>query len=183
MPAEASSPHTPDDLVAAVYAELRRLAGHYMAGEGHEHTLQPTALVHEAWLRVSRENDRRFQDSRHFLSVAAQTMRHILVDRARRRTAAKRGAGKIEWDALETAIAAPVEDESLLAVHEALERLAALDPRKAELVQLRYFAGLSFEEAAEVLGVSVPTANRWWAFSRAWLLAQLKEAGGINFSV
>lgn len=163
------------ELLPRVYDELRRLAAHRLAGERHEHTLQPTALVHEAWLRMGAGSDRTWSNRGQFFAAAAEAMRRILVDRARRRLAAKRGGGAERTEFLEDAIPAPAEDGMLVAVSEALERFAEIEPKKAELVKLRYFAGFTFEQAAEALEISVPTANRWWAFSRAWLLAEMKE--------
>lgn len=155
------------DLLPLVYAELRRLASARMAREQPGHTLQATALVHEAWLRLG---DQAFENRAHFFAAAAEAMRRILVERARRKSCAKHGAGAEHCDLDDLEIAAPILDgEELLAVHEALDQLAQHDPRKAELVKLRYFVGLSFEETADVLGISVPTAKRDWAYARAWL--------------
>ena len=160
-------------LLPLVYEELRRLAAHRLAGERHEHTLQPTALVHEAWLKIAGEDQRTWQGREHFFAAAAEAMRRILVDRARRRLAAKRGAGaeRVEIDELD--IPAPAPDDQLLALNEALEKFSAQDARKGELVKLRYFVGLSFEEAAGVLGIAVPTAKQWWAYARAWLKVEM----------
>ena len=160
-------------LLPLVYEELRRLAAHRLAGERHEHTLQPTALVHEAWLKIAGEDQRTWQGREHFFAAAAEAMRRILVDRARRRLAAKRGAGaeRVEIDELD--IPAPAPDDQLLAMNEALEKFSAQDARKGELVKLRYFVGLSFEEAAGVLGIAVPTAKQWWAYARAWLKVEM----------
>jgi RNA polymerase sigma factor (TIGR02999 family) len=163
------------DLLPLVYDELRRLAAHRLAGERREHTLQPTALVHEAWLKLAGADDRVWRGRQHFFAAAAEAMRRILVDRARRRLAAKRGAGAERVDAAEMDIPAPDPDDRVLAVNEALERFAAVDPRKAELVKLRYFAGLTFEEAAELLDIAVPTAKQWWAYARAWLRVTMKS--------
>ena len=154
-------------LLPLVYTELRRLAAAKMSREQPGQTLQPTALVHETWLRLG---DGAFENQAHFFGAAADAMRRILVERARRKLREKRGGGAEHLDVDEIEIAAPMaNDNELLAVHETLDRLAAHDARKAELVKLRYFAGLSFEETAEVLGISVPTANRDWAYARAWL--------------
>ena len=168
------NPKAAAELLPLVYDELRRLAAFKMASESPGQTLQPTALVHEAWLRiVGHEGQAQFQNRTHFFCAAAEAMRRILIDRARRRLSAKRGAGAAKLDIDEVEIAAPVEDEELLALNEALERFALLDPRKAELVKLRYFTGFTFAEAAEALGVAVPTAKEWWAYSRAWLRVEL----------
>ena len=157
-------------MLPLVYAELRQLARVKMAREQPGHTLQPTALVHEAWLRLG---EQRFENRAHFFGAAAEAMRRILIERARRKLAAKHGAGAEHVDADDIEIAAPSMDDELLAVHEALDALAAHDSRKAELVKLRYFAGLTIEEAAEVLGISVPTAKRDWTYARAWLFRKI----------
>ena len=157
-----------------VYEELRRLAARKMTNEAAGHTLQPTALVHEAWMRLGGAAAPTFQNRAHFFGAAAEAMRRILIEHARRRLAAKRGAGVevVELDGLQ--ISSPLaDDDHLLAVNEALEKFAAVDERKAELVKLRYFVGLTIEEAADVLGISVPTANRHWAYARAWLARQI----------
>lgn len=164
-----------DRLLPLVYAELRRLAAAKMARESAAQTLQPTALVHEAWLRLGGDAAPSWQNRRHFFGAAAEAMRRILVERARRRLAARHGGGQVRTDAELDAIAAGVEDEEVLRLHDALERLTAADPEKAELVKLRYFTGLDFEETAAALGISVPTAKRWWAFARAWLADEMKR--------
>jgi len=156
-----------------VYEELRKLAAHKLAGERPGHTLQPTALVHDAWLKISGDEQRAWNGREHFFAAAAEAMRRILVDRARRRLALKRGAGDACLDADELDIPAPAPDDQLLAVSEGLEKFAATEPRKAELVKLRYFVGMTFEEAAGVLGIAVPTAKEWWAYSRAWLRVEI----------
>ena len=162
-------------LLAQVYAELRQLARAKMAREQPGHTLQPTALVHEAWLKLG---EQRFENRAHFFGTAAEAMRRILIDRARRKLAAKNGAGAEHVDADDLEIAAPTDKaDELLAVHEALDALATHDPRKAELVKLRYFAGLSIDEAADVLGISAPTAKRDWTYARAWLFREIKAGG------
>jgi len=156
-----------------VYTELRQLARAKMASERFGHTLQPTALVHEAWLRLG---DQRFENRAHFFSAAAEAMRRILIDNARRRAAVRHGGGAEQVNADELEIAAPAQDEELLAIHESVDALAAHDARKAELVKLRYFVGLTIEEAAEVLGVSTPTAKRDWTYARAWLFRAIGTA-------
>jgi len=163
------------ELLPIVYEELRRLAAQKMAREAAGHTLQPTALVHEAWMRLGGDDAPTFQNRAHFFGAAAEAMRRILIERARRRLAAKRGARVevVDLDGLE--ISSPVaDDDQLLAVNEALEKLSALDSRKAELVKLRYFVGLNFEETAAALGIAVPTAKLWWAYARAWLSVELR---------
>jgi RNA polymerase sigma factor (TIGR02999 family) len=162
-------PVAAEQLLVLVYSELRRLAAAKMSHEAPGQTLQPTALVHEAWLRLGGDGQR-WENRAHFFGAAAEAMRRILIERARRKLAARRGPGQERVDMDEIEIAAPTEkDDELLAVHEALDRLATHDARKAELVKLRYFAGLSFAETAEVLGISEATAYRDWEYARAWL--------------
>jgi RNA polymerase sigma factor (TIGR02999 family) len=172
--AERGEPQAVAELLPLVYGELRQLAAQKMAREAAGHTLQPTALVHEAWLRLGGENAPTFQNRAHFFGAAAEAMRRILIEHARRRLAVKRGAGieAVDLDGLE--IASPLaDDDQLLAVNEALEKFSAVDERKAELVKLRYFVGLNFEEAAAALGIAVPTAKQWWAYARAWLTVEM----------
>src|SRR2546423_8887746 len=165
-----------DDLLPLVYDELRRVAASKMTNEAPGHTLQPTALVHEAWLRLGGSEAPSFQNRAHFFGAAAEAMRRILIERARRKIAAKRGGGAQVLDVDEIEIPSPAaDDDRLLAVNEVLEKFAALEPRKAELVKLRYFAGMSFDEAATTLGIAVPTAKQWWAYSRAWLTVELRD--------
>jgi RNA polymerase sigma factor (TIGR02999 family) len=167
-------PDAGDELMKLVYADLRRIAGAQMQRERPGQTLQPTALVHEAWLRLG---DGEFKNRGHFFAAASEAMRRILVERVRSKHCAKRGADAEHQDLDDLEIAAPVADgDELLAVNEALDQLAEHDSRKAELVKLRYFVGLSFEEAAEVLDISVPTAKRDWAYARAWLHHAIGEA-------
>jgi RNA polymerase sigma factor (TIGR02999 family) len=157
-------------LIPLVYDELRQMAGRRMAQNSGDQTLQPTALVHEAWLRLGGEQIGGWENRAHFFAAAATAMRSILVDRARRRLAIRHGGGqeRVNFDDVQVADLT-TQDDQTLAVHEALDRFALEDPKKAELVKLRYFAGLSLVEAAEVLGISEPTAKRWWAYARAWL--------------
>jgi RNA polymerase sigma factor (TIGR02999 family) len=165
------------ELLPLVYEELRRLAGQKMANERAGHTLQPTALVHEAWLRLGGSEAPSFQNRAHFFGAAAEAMRRILIEHARQRIAARRGGGAQVLDLDEMDIAAPAaDDDRLLAVNEALERFALLDSRKAELVKLRYFVGMSHSEAAAALGIAVPTAKQWWAYARAWLAVEIGGA-------
>ena len=166
-----------DKLLSLVYEELRRLAAHKMAGEAPGHTLQPTELVHEAWMRLMDGKEPRWDNRAHFFGAAAEAMRRILVERARRRIAQKRGGGaeRVSLEELEIPVAV-ADDERLVAVDEALDKLAASHPRKAELVKLRYFTGMTFEEAASILGIAVPTAKEWWAYARAWLAATLRQS-------
>ena len=161
-----------DQLLPLVYQELRRVAAQKMARETPGQTLQATALVHEAWLRVGGENQS-WESRAHFFGAAAEAMRRILIDRARSKRAGLNGGGleRVGIDDLEIMAEAP--DDELLAVHDALDRFAAHDLQKAELVKLRYFAGLTIQEAAGVLGISVPTAKRYWAYARAWLIREI----------
>jgi RNA polymerase sigma factor (TIGR02999 family) len=174
---DAGDPNAAGQLLPVVYEELRRLAAATLAQEKAAQTLQATALVHEAWLKLAGTDQRTWQGREHFLAAAAEAMRRILVDRARRRLAAKRGGGAERVDVAEVDIAAPAPDDQLLAIHEALLKFASVDARKALLVNLRYFAGMTFEEASAVLGIAVPTAKQWWAYSRAWLRVELGQAG------
>lgn len=171
--AQSGDSSAASELLPLVYDQLRRLAAHRLAGEHNQHTLQPTALVHEAWLKISRDEKRAWNGRQHFFAAAAEAMRRILVDRARRRLAAKRGAGEVCLDSDELEIPAPAPDDQLLSVSDALEQFALVDTRKAELVKLRYFVGMTFEEAAEAMGVAVPTAKEWWAYARAWLRVEI----------
>jgi RNA polymerase sigma factor (TIGR02999 family) len=166
-----------DELLPLVYDELRRQAKRYMRAQPAGHTLQTTALVHEAYLRLVGQSAVEWQGRAHFFGVAAKAMRSILVDHARARIAAKRG-GALRAITLEKAsgIAGPQASVDVLALHEALERLAALDPRKSQLVELRYFGGLEIDEAAAVLGVSPATVKREWVTARAWLRRELSVA-------
>lgn len=171
---EQGDPAAAGRLLQLVYDELRKLAAAKLANEKPGQTLQATALVHEAYLRlVDVENVPRWDNRRHFFAAAAESMRRILIDKARRKQTLKRGEGWKRQD-LE-AVAAAEADEELLALDEALEKFAAKDPLKAKLVELRYFAGLTGEEAAEVLGISATTADRHWAYARAWLRAEVRE--------
>lgn len=168
-----------DQLLTLVYEELRRLAAAKMAREAPGQTLQPTALVHEAWLRLSQNSRAEWQNRDQFYAVAAETMRRILVDRARRRRAYKHGGQlkRVELDAVEPA--APVDDDWLLQVHDALERLAAEDPGKAQIVKLRFFVGLNTAEVAALLGLSEKTIKRHWAFAKVWLARVISEIDRI----
>jgi len=168
-------PTAADQLLPLVYDELRRLAASKMANEAPNQTLQPTALVHEAWLRLVGNENPQWNGRAHFFGAAAEAMRRILIENARRKRAARHGGGQVKLDIQQIDVAAPAKDEELMAVSEALEKLAARDKQKAELVKLRYFVGLTTEEAAGVLGISVPTADRWWNFSRAWLFEEIER--------
>lgn len=163
-------------LLPLVYKELRRLAGHYLRDERIGHTLQPTALVHEAYMRLVGQDRADWQNRAQFMGVSAQLMRRILVDYARERTAAKRGGGAVRIDDEGFELAANAEQsEQVLAVDEALARLSKLDAQQAQIVEMRYFGGLSVEEAAEALGISPRTVKRDWAMAKAWLRTELSS--------
>lgn len=163
-----------DQLLPLVYQELRRVAAQKMARETPGQTLQATALVHEAWMRVGGEIHG-WESRAHFFGAAAEAMRRILIDRARSKHAVRHGGGQERVDVDDVEIVAPVQDDELLAVHDALDQFAAHDAQKAELVKLRYFAGLTIDEAADVLGISAPTAKRYWSYARAWLFREMKK--------
>jgi RNA polymerase sigma factor (TIGR02999 family) len=164
-----------EQLLNAIYSELHRMAEQRLAGEPPGQTMQPTALVHDAWLQlVGGDNPTRFENRAHFFGAAAQAMRRILIDRARRRRAEKRGGGAEHLDLDSVDVAAAANDATLLRIDEALEKLALEDPPSAELVRLRFFVGMKIEEAAEALGISERTAKRYWQFARAWLYDELK---------
>jgi len=169
----AGAPLSADQLLALVYDELRKLGALKIGREAPGQTLQATALVHEAWLRLGGDRQPAWQNQAHFFAAAAEAMRRILIDKARRRRALRRGGQveKVELDGLE--IPVEMDDDRLLAMHEALDRLAEQDPPKAELVKLKFFVGLTLEEAAEMLGLSAPTAKRHWAYARAWLYREI----------
>ena len=167
-----------NELLSLVYEELRRLAAAKMASEAPGQTLQPTALVHEAWLRLTNDEKRKWNDRTHFFAAAAEAMRRILVDNARRKRAERHGGGQQRVEMPEIASAVMETDDKVLAVNEALEKFAVLDPQKAELVKLRYFVGMTIEQAAEALGISERTAKRYWAFARAWLHEEIKAQQG-----
>jgi RNA polymerase sigma factor (TIGR02999 family) len=178
---EPGDPHAAAQLLQLVYDDLRRLAAHRLAHEAPGQTLEPTALVHEAYLRlVGDAPDRTWDGRAHFFAAAAEAMRRILVENARRKRAVKRGAGLVRRELDEAELLAPQPREDLLALDEALTELEAVDRPAANLVQLRYFGGLSIPEAAQVLGISVRTAERLWTYARAWLHQQVKTAGREN---
>lgn len=169
---EAGEPMAADQLLPLVYDELRKLAAGKMAQEPGGQTLQPTALVHEAWLRLVGENHD-WQNRRHFFSAAAEAMRRILIDRARQKRRVRHGGNLVRVDLNDIDLAAESQSETVLFVHEALEQLAQKDPEIAELIKLRYFAGIPNQEAAEMLGMSERTARRNWAYARAWLTREI----------
>ena len=164
-----------EELLPLVYDELRRLAAARMKNEATGHTLQPTALVHEVYLRLLRSEPQTWENRRHFFSAAAEAMRRILIEHARSRDRLKRGGEAQREPLVEIAISPSVDLSEVIAVHEVLEEFERLMPDKAELVKLRYFAGIDEATAAETLGISRPTASRWWTFSRAWLFQKLSE--------
>ncbi len=170
---ESGDAKAAEQLLEVVYAELRSVAARKMAAERSGQTLQPTALVHEAWLRLNCGQGAHFANRAHFFAAAAEAMRRILIDRARRRLAAKRGFGRETVSLEEVEIPSPAEDDMLLGLNEALGRFATLHPREAEVVKLRYFVGMDFEEAAAALGIAVPTAKKRWSYARAWLRVQM----------
>jgi RNA polymerase sigma factor (TIGR02999 family) len=171
---EQGDTHAAAKLLPLVYEELRKLAAHRMANEAAGQTLQPTALVHEAWMRLVGKENPKFQNRAHFFAAAAEAMRRILIDNARRKRAVRHGGGQHRVDFEQAELASASDDEQLLAVHEALDKLAAQSKLEAELVKLRYFVGMTLEEAAEVLGISARTADNYWAHARAWLFHELK---------
>lgn len=158
-----------EELLPMVYDELRRIAAHKMTQERPDHTLQPTALVHEAWLRMIGDGNEQFAGRGHFFAVAAEAMRRILVESARRKRSLKRGAAARREELDESQLVQTAPSEEMLAVDEALDLLAAEDPTCADLVKLRYFVGMTMEETATALGVPLRTAERLWTYSRAWL--------------
>jgi RNA polymerase sigma factor (TIGR02999 family) len=164
------------ELTPLVYEELRRLAHRHMGGERPDHTLQTTALVNEAYLRLAGETNPNWQSRAHFFAVAARAMRHILVNYAKSYGAQKRGGGAIKVDLDEAALVSLEESKEIVDLHEALERLATLDSRKAQVVELKYFGGLNYDEMAEVLKISSITVRRDWRFAKAWLYTQLHGA-------
>ena len=173
----AVSPGQPQDaeqLLPLVYEELRRLAASKMANESGTQTLQPTALVHEAWLRLGGSNQGRWQNRGHFFGAAAEAMRRILIERARRRTRLKHGGGKTDVDISRIELPSQAPDERLLELNEALEELQQKDPEKARVVLLKFFGGLTNAEAAESIGVTERSIERQWAFAKVWLLRAMR---------
>ena len=168
---------TAEKLLPLVYDELRRLAAYQLAHERSGQTLQATSLVHEAWLRLVGAEYRKWEGQKHFFAAAAQAMRRILIENARRKHRQKRGGGWERVDVEQIQLADPLPSDDLLALDEALTELARRDPPAAELVQLRFFAGLTQQQAADLLGISRRTADRTWAYSRAWLFQQIAGDG------
>jgi RNA polymerase sigma factor (TIGR02999 family) len=167
-------PTVADELLPLLYDQLRTLAAQKMANEAPGQTLQPTALVHEAWLRLVGSGQEHWNSRGHFFGAAAEAMRRILVERARKKARVRHGGQLERVDLDHVTVAARDNDDTILAVHEALEKLAGQSPQKAEVVKLRYFAGMEHAEIAEALGVSEPTVRRRWAYARSWLYAELK---------
>src|SRR5438552_11253696 len=164
------------ELTPLVYEELRRLAHHHMGGQRPNHTLQTTALINEVYLRMADQTNPSWQNRAHFFAVAARAMRQILVSYARSQGSQKRGGGAVKVELDEAAIVSPEESEEIVDLHEALERLATLDSRKAQVVELKYFGGLNYDEMAEVLKISRVTVRRDWEFAKAWLYKELHGA-------
>ena len=173
---ESGDPKAADELLPLVYAELRRLASAKMAREKPGQTLQATALVHEAWIRLSGSREQRWENRRHFFAAAAESMRRILVERARRRQRIRHGGDLERADIDEVEIASAPREDQLVAMDEALEKLEAEDPEKAQVVKLRYFVGMTNQETAESLGLSVATVERYWSFAKAWLFKEIRES-------
>ena len=164
-----------EDLLPIVYSELRRLAAHKMAGESAGHTLQATALVHEAWMRLVGSDQKQWQNRSHFFAAAAEAMRRILVDHARRKQSLKRGGGVGHDELDESAIVLTAPPDELLAVNDALDQLAKEDASAAELVKLRYFIGMTMEEAATAMGLAKRTAENLWTYARVWLHREINK--------
>jgi RNA polymerase sigma factor (TIGR02999 family) len=177
-PGTAPTAEANGELASAVYEQLRRMAAYKMAQEAPGNTLQPTALVHEAWLQLGADAQPRWESRAHFFGAAAEAMRRILVDRARAKKAGKRGGdlARVDLDAVD--LPSPMPDDQLLALDGALDRLSMVDSRAAEMVKLCFFVGLTQDQAARELGVSLATAERIWSFARAWLLREVKKLTG-----
>lgn len=161
------------ELTPLVYEELRRLAHHHMVGQRPNHTLQTTALVNEVYLRLADQTNPRWQNRAHFFAVAARAMRQILVSYARTQQSQKRGGGAVKIELDEAALVSPQQSQEIVDLHEALKRLATLDARKAQVVELKYFGGLDYDEMAEVLNISRITVRRDWEFAKVWLYTEL----------
>jgi RNA polymerase sigma factor (TIGR02999 family) len=172
---EAGDAKAADQLLPLVYNELRRLAAQKMAHEAPGQTLQPTALVHEAWLRLAGSQKKQWNSRNHFLAAAAEAMRRILIDKARRKNRVRHGKGLTRVDLEQVDVAMNANDDTLAEVNEVLDKLAKEDPIKAELVKLRFFLGMSIPEAGRALGLSETTTKRYWAYARAWLYEALRE--------
>jgi RNA polymerase sigma factor (TIGR02999 family) len=173
--AQAGDPQAAEELLPLVYDELRRLAAHKLANEAPGHTLQPTALVHEAWLKLTGNENQLWNGGTHFINAAAEAMRRILVDNARRKRAVRHGGQLARADIAEMDLPLPMPDDELLALNEALDRLTAFNSSAADVVKLCFFAGLTHEQAAQQLGVSLRTVERLWTFSRAFLAREMEK--------
>jgi RNA polymerase sigma factor (TIGR02999 family) len=174
--ASLDDPKAAEKLLPLVYDELRRLAAHRMSAQSPDHTLQATALVHEAYLRLLGNGDHTWQNRQHFFAAAAEAMRHILVDRARQKAAVRHGGGLARLNLDEVLVASDASDDTVMLVNDALQKLAAHDESAAELVKLRFFAGLTLAQAGELLGFSERTAKRHWAYARAWLYQEIQSS-------
>ncbi|MHC1764347.1 MAG: sigma-70 family RNA polymerase sigma factor [Verrucomicrobiia bacterium] len=172
---EQGDPKAAEELLPLVYEELRKLAAAKMAQQPDGQTLQATALVHEAWLRLVDGADRQYASRRHFFSAAAQAMRHLLIERARRKLRERHGGALQRVDADDVEIAAPADDEQLIHINTALEELALLAPEKAEVVKLRFFVGLDEKEIGELLNLSPRTVERYWSYAKAWLFERIPK--------
>jgi RNA polymerase sigma factor (TIGR02999 family) len=172
---QQGDPKAAEELLPLVYEELRKLAAHKMAHEPAGHTLQPTALVHEAWLRLVGSGHQHWNNRGHFFSAAAEAMRRILIEAARRKQSQRRGGGleRVDLDQAQLLLERPADE--VIGVHEALDQLAKEDPLAAELVKLRYFIGMPLPEAAQALGISPRTADRLWAYARTWLRVEIER--------
>jgi RNA polymerase sigma factor (TIGR02999 family) len=170
---QQGDPKAADELLPLVYEELRKLAAHRMASEASGHTLQATALVHEAWLRLVGDANPKFDGCAHFFAAAAEAMRRILIDRARRKRAVRHGGGQERVKLEEADFAIQKDDDQLLAMNDALDKLAAQNKVEAELVKLRYFVGMTTAEAAEVLGITEAAAKHYWIHARTWLYQEI----------
>jgi RNA polymerase sigma factor (TIGR02999 family) len=173
---DKGDPKAAEQLLDLVYDALRKLAASKLAREAPGNTLQPTALVHEAWLRLVGSKSPKFENSAHFFSAAAEAMRHILIDNARRKLALRHGGEYERVDLDEQDLSVPAADQQLLAVHEVLDKFAIEHPLQAKVVKLRYFVGMTNEETAQVLGISVATTKNYWTFARIWILHEIKES-------
>ena len=173
---EQGDPEAPGRLLELVYTELRHLAASKMAREAPGHTLQPTALVHEAWLRLVGAKNMRFENRAQFFSAAAEAMRRILIERVRRKRAQRHGGDFVRVDVGTLEFAAPDQDQRLLDVHEVLDKFTAEHPIHARVVMLRYFVGMTNEETSEILGLSVATVKNYWTFARTWLFQEIKTS-------
>ena len=167
-------PKAADELLPLVYAELRKLAAHKMAQNASGHTLQPTALVHEVWMRLVGSDNPAFESRAHFFAAAAEAMRHLLIDNARRKLARRHGGGLQRVDVEYVDIALPADEDHLLAVNDALDRLASSNPVQAQVVKLRFFVGMTAAESAEVLGLSERTVKQYWSHAKTWLYRDIQ---------